>query len=127
MLRRKLIPTFEFGCRRMLLSSEFYPALTQPNVDVVQSGVIRFTDNGVVDKDRVEWPVDVVILATGFHTQRHEAKDMRIRLSRISTLAAYCVCNHADCCYAWWACSAATYSCARCTKTTPSVSFEVMW
>lgn len=73
-LRRKLIPTFEFGCRRMLLSSEFYPSLTNKNIDIIQSGLQSVTQHGVVDKDGNEYDVDAIILCTGFHTQKQETK-----------------------------------------------------
>jgi cation diffusion facilitator CzcD-associated flavoprotein CzcO len=66
-LRAKLTPSYALGCKRVLLSNDYYPALTQPNVDVVAGGIDSFTRRGVVDSHGVERPADVVIFATGFH------------------------------------------------------------
>jgi len=65
-LRARLTPDYEFGCKRALLSSDFYPALQRPDVDLVTSGIARVTPTGIVDQEGVERPVDVVVLATGF-------------------------------------------------------------
>jgi cation diffusion facilitator CzcD-associated flavoprotein CzcO len=65
-LRRTLLPDYEVGCKRILLSDDYYPSLTQPNVDVVNSPVASFTAHEVVGQDGVARPVDVVIMGTGF-------------------------------------------------------------
>ncbi|MEJ7630024.1 MAG: NAD(P)/FAD-dependent oxidoreductase [Nocardioidaceae bacterium] len=65
-LRARLTPTYEFGCKRALLSSDFYPAVQKPNVALVTSGIGCFTPRGIVDTSGVERPVDTVVLATGF-------------------------------------------------------------
>ena len=54
------------GCKRLLLSDDFYPSLTRPNVEVVDSPVASFTAHEVVGQDGIARPVDVVIMGTGF-------------------------------------------------------------
>jgi cation diffusion facilitator CzcD-associated flavoprotein CzcO len=66
-LRARLQPTFELGCKRILISSTWYPALTQPNVQVETSPIRQVTEHAVVTADGREHPVDVIVLATGFH------------------------------------------------------------
>ena len=66
-LREIVTPTYRMGCKRILLSNDYYPALVRENVTVVGGGVASFTENGVVGADGVERDVDAVIMATGFH------------------------------------------------------------
>jgi cation diffusion facilitator CzcD-associated flavoprotein CzcO len=65
-LRRKLTPDYEPGCKRLLLSDDYYPALAQPNVEVIDSPVASFTEHEVIGHDGVARPVEVVIMGTGF-------------------------------------------------------------
>jgi len=65
-LRAKLTPHYEPGCKRLLLSDDYYPSLTRPNVEVVESPVASFTAHEVVGHDGIARPVDVVIMGTGF-------------------------------------------------------------
>jgi cation diffusion facilitator CzcD-associated flavoprotein CzcO len=69
-LRAKLLPHYRLGCKRVLLSNDYYPALTQPNVDVVTDRVVEVTPAGVVsegvDGTRTEHAVDTIIWGTGF-------------------------------------------------------------
>ena len=66
-LRKKLTPNYRLGCKRVLLSNNYYPALAQANVDVVTDGIEKFTANSVITKDGEERKIDAVILGTGFH------------------------------------------------------------
>ncbi|MFF7748765.1 flavin-containing monooxygenase [Streptomyces sp. NPDC007971] len=66
-LRAKLTPDYRIGCKRILLSSEYYPALAQPNVDVVASGLTEVRGSTVVAADGTEAEVDAIIFGTGFH------------------------------------------------------------
>ena len=68
-LRAKLTPDYEIGCKRVLISNDFYPALTRPNVELVTEAIERMTPRGVVDATGREHEVDVVIYATGFETR----------------------------------------------------------
>jgi cation diffusion facilitator CzcD-associated flavoprotein CzcO len=65
-LRDTLTPHYEVGCKRILLSDDFYPSLTQKNVEVVNSPVASFTAHEVVGQDGIARPIDVVIMGTGF-------------------------------------------------------------
>ena len=67
-MRALLTPDFEPGCKRVLISDDYYPALIQPNVDVLRQGVQEITPTGVIGDDGVERHCDVIIYATGFHS-----------------------------------------------------------
>ncbi|MFE0327884.1 flavin-containing monooxygenase [Streptomyces sp. NPDC058960] len=66
-LRARLTPDYRIGCKRILLSSEYYPALAQPNVDVVASGLAEVRGSTVVAADGTEAEVDAIVFGTGFH------------------------------------------------------------
>jgi cation diffusion facilitator CzcD-associated flavoprotein CzcO len=66
-LRAKLTPTFLMGCKRVLLSNDYLPALGAPNVDVVTDGIVEVQPNGVVTADGALHEVDAIIFGTGFH------------------------------------------------------------
>lgn len=66
-LREKLTPTYRIGCKRMLLSNDYYPALAQENVHVETGDIVRVEDGAVVTADGVRHEVDAIILGTGFH------------------------------------------------------------
>jgi cation diffusion facilitator CzcD-associated flavoprotein CzcO len=66
-LRAKLTPDYVMGCKRILISSDFYPALRRPNVQVVASGLAKVDGNTLTAKDGISCEVDAIILATGFH------------------------------------------------------------
>lgn len=65
-LRKKLTPEFSIGCKRLLLSNEWLPALTRPNVDVVVDGIQEITETGVRTADGKLHEVDAIIYGTGF-------------------------------------------------------------
>ena len=64
-LRRKLIPDFRLGCKRVLISNDYYPALNKANVEVVTSPIETITEGGV-QTARGEDPHDVIIYCTGY-------------------------------------------------------------
>jgi cation diffusion facilitator CzcD-associated flavoprotein CzcO len=66
-LRAKLTPGYAPGCKRILISNDYYPALAQPNVDVITSGVTEVRGHSVLAADGTEREVDTIILGTGFH------------------------------------------------------------
>ncbi|MGX1545896.1 flavin-containing monooxygenase [Streptomyces adustus] len=66
-LRAKLTPDYRIGCKRILLSSEYYPALARPNVDVVASGLREVRGSTLVAVDGTETEADVIVFGTGFH------------------------------------------------------------
>ncbi len=65
-LRLKVVPSFPAGCKRVLLSDDYYPALTRKNVHLVTRKIREITVNGVVTSDGMETAVDAIILCTGF-------------------------------------------------------------
>jgi cation diffusion facilitator CzcD-associated flavoprotein CzcO len=65
-LRKKLTPDFEVGCKRILLSNEYYPALQQPNVELVTEAVVEVRPKGLVAADGREHEVDTIVWGTGF-------------------------------------------------------------
>jgi cation diffusion facilitator CzcD-associated flavoprotein CzcO len=67
-VRRKVWPDYTFGCKRVLFSSRFLPALQRPGVEVVTEAIERLTPSGIVTADGLERPVDCIIFATGFRT-----------------------------------------------------------
>jgi cation diffusion facilitator CzcD-associated flavoprotein CzcO len=67
-VRRKVWPDYTFGCKRILFSSAFLPALQRDNVEVVTDAVSEMTPTGPVTADGRRFDVDCVIYATGFRT-----------------------------------------------------------
>jgi cation diffusion facilitator CzcD-associated flavoprotein CzcO len=65
-LRAKLVPDYQLGCKRLLFSSDWYPTLAQPNVDVVTEPVVEVLPNGVRSGDGKVHEADVIIYGTGF-------------------------------------------------------------
>jgi cation diffusion facilitator CzcD-associated flavoprotein CzcO len=65
-LRARLTPHYTMGCKRVLLSNDYYPALQRPNVDLVTDPIREIVPSGVVTKDGSTIPLDALILATGF-------------------------------------------------------------
>ncbi|HUC06806.1 MAG TPA: NAD(P)/FAD-dependent oxidoreductase [Solirubrobacterales bacterium] len=65
-LRRRVTPTYEFGCKRIMLTDDWYPTLTRDNVELVAEGIDRVTPGGIRDATGVERPLDAIVLATGF-------------------------------------------------------------
>jgi len=65
-LLAKVTPDFTLGCKRILMSNDYYPALKQPNADVVTEKIVSVTPTGIVTADGVEHAVDTIIFGTGF-------------------------------------------------------------
>lgn len=65
-LRRRLTPDFRIFCKRVLLSDDFYPALTRPHVELVDNPIARVTADGIVTADGTSRQADTIIFATGF-------------------------------------------------------------
>ena len=82
-LREKLLPEYTIGCKRILISDNYYPSLDQPNVDVVTDGIERVTANSIVTADGTEHEVDTIIFGIGFEvTKQPVAKRIRGRDGR---------------------------------------------
>ena len=65
-LRRKLTPSYRMGCKRILMSNTYYPALARPNVEVITDGIREVTPTGIVAGDGASRQVDAIVLGTGF-------------------------------------------------------------
>jgi cation diffusion facilitator CzcD-associated flavoprotein CzcO len=65
-LRAKLTPRFTFGCKRVLISNDYYPALLRPNVELVTTAIREVTKDGIVTSDGERHALDAIILGTGF-------------------------------------------------------------
>jgi cation diffusion facilitator CzcD-associated flavoprotein CzcO len=65
-LRQKLLPSYVMGCKRILLSNDYYPALARPNVELVTDPIERVTRGGVLGASGVTRDLDALVLATGF-------------------------------------------------------------
>lgn len=74
-LRRRLTPDYTMGCKRILLSDDYLPAMTQPNVDLVTDGIAAIEPNGIRTKDGLLHEADVIIYGTGFQVQRFPFAD----------------------------------------------------
>ena len=66
-LRAKVTPRWQIGCKRILMSNTYYPALAQPNVGVVTDGIAAVRRNAIVSTDGSVRDIDAIVVATGFH------------------------------------------------------------
>jgi cation diffusion facilitator CzcD-associated flavoprotein CzcO len=79
-VRARLLPDHPWGCKRPLLSNDYYPAFNRPNLELVTDPIERITPSGIVTRDGRERRLDTLILATGFATTRFlSAIDVRGR------------------------------------------------
>jgi cation diffusion facilitator CzcD-associated flavoprotein CzcO len=67
-IRRRVWPDYTFGCKRILFSSYFLPALQRPNVELVTDAITKITPAGILAADGRLREVDCIIWATGFRT-----------------------------------------------------------
>jgi cation diffusion facilitator CzcD-associated flavoprotein CzcO len=68
-LREKLTPDYAIGCKRLLISSDYYPVLTKPHVRVVTEGIKHVRPHSIITTDGTEIETDVIIYGTGFDAQ----------------------------------------------------------
>ncbi|TMM03878.1 MAG: NAD(P)/FAD-dependent oxidoreductase [Actinobacteria bacterium] len=67
-LRRKVWPDYTWGCKRILFSSWFLPALSRENVELVTEPLAHFYEHGIATVTGTERDVDCIIYGTGFRT-----------------------------------------------------------
>lgn len=72
-LRRRAWPDYAFGCKRVLFSREYLPALGRPNVELVTSPLTEVTERGLRTADGTEHAVDCIVWATGFQVTEFHA------------------------------------------------------
>ncbi|CAF4319575.1 unnamed protein product, partial [Adineta steineri] len=68
-LRKKLTPPFDFGCKRALVTNDWYPAIQKPNVKLVTNRIKEIKSDSIVTYDGDEYPVDIIIWSTGYMVQ----------------------------------------------------------
>jgi cation diffusion facilitator CzcD-associated flavoprotein CzcO len=66
-LRRAVTPDWQLGCKRVLLSNDWYPTLARPDVELVTDGIAEVRGNAIVTRDGTVREVDAIVVATGFH------------------------------------------------------------
>lgn len=76
-LREQFTPDYDFGCKRILRSDDFYPTFNRGNVSLVTEGIQRVTPKGIVTADGVEHELDVIIFGTGFKSHAFQG-EMRV-------------------------------------------------
>lgn len=69
-LKEKLRPDYRAACKRLIYSAEYYQTAQLPNVATIVCGIDRVVPEGVIDKDGALHKLDILALATGFHTDR---------------------------------------------------------
>jgi cation diffusion facilitator CzcD-associated flavoprotein CzcO len=67
-LRAKLTPDYRIGCKRIIFSDDYLPALTRDNVELVTASINTIDERGIRTADGVHRPADTIILGTGFRT-----------------------------------------------------------
>lgn len=65
-LRKRLTPDYPLGCKRILQSNDYYPALQLPHVELVTTGIREITEGSIVASDGARREVDAIVFATGF-------------------------------------------------------------
>ncbi len=70
-LRARLTPTYRMGCKRVLLSNDYYPALRRDSVALITEPIERVVPEGIRSTDGAVHPLDVLVLATGFRVTDH--------------------------------------------------------
>lgn len=61
-----LTPSYTFGCKRVLISNDWYPMFNRPNVELVTTGIREVRERSIVTEDGLERPLDCIVLGTGF-------------------------------------------------------------
>ena len=67
-LRREVKPRDDLGCKRVMVTDDWYPALTKANVDLITERIAEVRPDGIITADGKQRPADVLVLATGFKT-----------------------------------------------------------
>lgn len=66
-LRKVLRPDYVLGCKRVLLSNDYWASLDRPNAEVVTGPIVRVDSDNIITADGGRYPVDTIIFGTGFH------------------------------------------------------------
>ena len=77
-LREKVTPNYQIGCKRVLPSNDYYPALQRPNVELVTEPIERIMEHSISGKKGSQWEVDAIVYATGFEASEFSNRGMTI-------------------------------------------------
>ncbi|MBR9871109.1 MAG: NAD(P)/FAD-dependent oxidoreductase [Gammaproteobacteria bacterium] len=69
--RQHIIPDYQIGCKRILISNDWYPAIDQPHLDLITDGISEVDETGIVTTDGQHRPADAIIFATGFRASEY--------------------------------------------------------
>ena len=69
--RKRIIPDYQIGCKRILISNDWYPAIDQPHLDLITDGIAEIDETGIVTKDGQHRPADAILFATGFRASEY--------------------------------------------------------
>ncbi|MCK0107414.1 NAD(P)/FAD-dependent oxidoreductase [Marinobacter sp. S0848L] len=69
--RERIIPDYQIGCKRILISNDWYPAINQPHLDLITDGIARIDETGIVTTDGTHRPADAILFATGFRASEY--------------------------------------------------------
>jgi cation diffusion facilitator CzcD-associated flavoprotein CzcO len=78
-LLKKLTPPYQIGCKRILVSNDFYPALQKPNTELVTDKIKRITEDGIITENGAKIEVDTIIFGTGFYVAEYPEKFIKDR------------------------------------------------
>ncbi|MET9491609.1 NAD(P)/FAD-dependent oxidoreductase [Nocardia sp. NPDC006630] len=84
-VRRKLVPDYSFGCKRPMVSDEYYAAFARPEVGLSTEKIVEITPTGLRTADGLHHEVDAIVWATGFHVQDSIAHFPDFRTETTST------------------------------------------
>ena len=70
-LKQKLTPDYPMGCKRLVIAEKFYEMIQRPNVSLENGRIAKVTPTSVVAESGQEYPLDVLVLATGFHASAY--------------------------------------------------------
>jgi len=65
-LRRLITPNYEFGCKRITYSPEYYTKIQRSNIQIITASISNVTKSGIRTDDKIHHDVDIIIYATGF-------------------------------------------------------------
>ena len=77
-LRQKVTPLYPMGCKRVLPSDDYYPALQRPNVELVTEPIAAIEEKGLLGKQGSRWEVDAIIYATGFEAAEFKNRGLTV-------------------------------------------------
>lgn len=74
-LRAAMLPNYAIGCKRILISNDWYPAICRDNVDLITDGIKEIKADSIVSSDGTERKVDAIVWGTGFYATDNPIAD----------------------------------------------------